>query len=62
MKTRKVVQILYRRYGVGMNNEVPKAMKTLDFRDSYLPFDNDLITSELNRFVLFSASEQVACR
>jgi hypothetical protein len=47
---------------VGISNEVPKALETLGFRDCYLPFDNGLITSALNRFVSFSASDQVACR
>ena len=33
----------------------PKALETLDFWGFSLPFDNNLITNALNRFVLFVA-------
>lgn len=36
-------------------NQPPKALETLGFWGFLLPFDNNLITNALNRFVLFVA-------
>lgn len=40
---------------VGIINRTPKALETLGFWGFLFPFDNNLITNALNRFVLFVA-------